>query len=291
MNEEMGFVNIIKPTGMTSFDVVSKVKKIMHTKRVGHLGTLDPAASGVLPIAVGKATKFFDYFLNKDKVYVAVAKFGIETDTGDSFGNVLKTDKNVDVQETELDSKIKSFIGKINQTPPKYSAVKIDGKRACDLARENVEFEIKSKQIEIFDIKLLHKIDKNLFLLKVHCSAGTYIRTLISDIAKSLNTIATTPVIIRIKSGVFEMQTAVTLEEFENSPELISVQEVFYKLKIYNLKDNLSKKILNGVKVSYSDLSSEIDLSINEDFLIKYNDTIVGLYRRSEEIIEPVVFL
>ena len=147
-----GFVNIIKPTGMTSSDVVLRVKKILKTKKVGHLGTLDPAASGVLPVAVGKATKFFDYFLNKDKTYVAVVKFGIETDSLDSFGNITNKDNTI-ISKEDILKVIPEFIGKILQVPPKYSAIKINGKRACDLARENIDFEIKPKEITIHSIK------------------------------------------------------------------------------------------------------------------------------------------
>jgi len=290
MIERQGFVNIVKPTGMTSFDVVSKVKKIMQTKKVGHLGTLDPAASGVLPIAVGKATKFFDYFLNKDKIYIAVAKFGVETDSGDSFGKIINTD-NKDVSEEDFKSVLKNFIGRINQTPPKFSAIKIDGKKACDLARANVDFEIKSREIEIYDIKFLNKIDKNLFLFKVHCQAGTYIRTLVSDIAKSLDTVAITPVIIRIKSGVFEMQDAVTLEELENFPQLVTFEEVFKNLKKLTLNEQIAKKVLNGVKIKYNEISNQITLTQKEEFLIEYKGKIVGLYKLEDEIINPIVFI
>ena len=123
MSEIKGFVNIIKPTGMTSSDVVCKVKKILHMKKVGHLGTLDPAASGVLPVAVGRATKFFDYFLSKDKKYTAVVKFGISTDTLDSFGNITNIDNCVNVNEKEILSVLENFIGEIEQYPPKFSAL------------------------------------------------------------------------------------------------------------------------------------------------------------------------
>ena len=166
MTNLTGFVNILKPTGMTSSDVVCKVKKILGTKKVGHFGTLDPAASGVLPLGVGRGAKFFDYFLSKDKEYYALVEFGVLTDSLDSFGEVLET-RDVDVSKEQILSVLPKFIGKIEQIPPKYSAVKINGEKACDLARKGVEFEIKSRQIEIFNIDLLQKIEKNKVLIYV----------------------------------------------------------------------------------------------------------------------------
>ena len=149
-----GFVNIIKPTGESSSNVVCKVKKILGTKKVGHLGTLDPAASGVLPLAVGKATKFFDYFLTKDKEYVALVEFGKSTSTLDAYGEVIENNNKL-IDEMELKSILPKFVGDIDQTPPKFSAIKINGKRAYELARENANFEIKPRKITIYSITLI----------------------------------------------------------------------------------------------------------------------------------------
>jgi tRNA pseudouridine55 synthase len=288
IDKNVGFVNIIKPTGMTSSDVVLKVKKILKQKRVGHLGTLDPAASGVLPIAVGKATKFFDYFLNKDKVYVARVRFGIETDTLDSFGNITNIN-NKTITAEMLESVIPNFTGDIFQVPPKFSSVKIDGKRAYDLARENINFEIKPKKISIFSIKVMKNCEKNDFLFEVHCSAGTYIRTLFADIAKSLETVATVSVIIRKKSGCFEIDDALTLEEFEKEPKIKTIQETLNKLKTIELDEKFAKKILNGVRVNSIDFGLTDDIS--DDFLIEYKGKLVGLYSIKNGLIEPKVFL
>ncbi len=271
MSEIMGFVNILKPTGMSSSDVVCKVKKILKTKKVGHLGTLDPAASGVLPIAIGKATKFFDYFLKKDKEYYAICEFGIETDTLDSFGNITKTD-DVKIDKNQLLNTLPKFIGKINQVPPKYSAIKINGKKACDLARNDIDFEIKPREIEIYSIELLKEIEKNKFLFKVHCSAGTYIRTLFNDIAGEIGTIATTLVIIRTKSGRFLNENAITLEQLEQNPKCISVEDIFNDYKVITIKDYEAKKLINGVSVF-------ADTKITEkEFLLEYEGKLLGLY-------------
>lgn len=282
-----GFVNVIKPTGETSSNIVLKVKRILGTKRVGHLGTLDPAASGVLPVAFGKATKFFDYFLTKDKEYIADVKFGVETDTLDSFGQIIDKN-NLKVSEVQIQGVLGEFIGRISQVPPKYSAIKIDGKKACDLAREGKDVEIKSREIDIFDLKLLGQIGDNLFRFKVHCSAGTYIRTLFSDIAKRLGTISSTPVIIRTKSGAFEIENAITLNELELSKEVISIEDLFSKFKSVEVSNKETvKKILNGVKIT----KQELGFDETEKFFIKIDNQLVGMYHFEEEKLICDVFL
>ena len=282
-----GFVNIIKPTGMTSSDVVLKVKKILNTKKVGHLGTLDPAASGVLPIAVGKATKFFDYFLSKDKEYIALVQFGVETDSGDSFGNIISTSEKI-VEPFSIYNAIPSLLGEIEQTPPKYSAVKINGKRACDLARENANFEIKPRKITIFSIDLLKKVDNNQFLFKVHCSAGTYIRTLFMDMAKLIGTIASVPVIIRTKSGLFDKKSAITLEELEKNRQIMSINDIFCNFKHFEVGEILAKLIINGSKY----IENENNLfPENEDFFLDYSGRTIGLFFVENGMIRRRVFL
>ena len=284
MINKSGFINIIKPTGMTSADVVFAVKKILKIKKIGHLGTLDPAATGVLPIAIGKATKFFDYFLNKDKIYVARVKFGVETDTLDSFGSIVDRNDKI-VSKEQILSVLTNFIGKINQIPPKYSAIKINGKRACDLARENIEFEIQSKQIEIFDIKLLDDFGNNEFLFEVHCSAGTYIRTLFSDIAYKLMTVSTTTAILRKKSGCFGINSACTLENLTED-KIISIEDAFCHLKTYELEADKAKKVINGVTLL------EEDLEINEnEFFLSYKNNLIGFYKKENGKIVAITYL
>lgn len=280
-----GFINVIKPTGMTSSDVVFAVKKKLKIKKIGHLGTLDPAATGVLPIAVGKATKFFDYFLNKDKVYMARVKFGIETDTLDSFGKVVKKD-NKTVLKDEILAKMSSFVGKIEQYPPKYSAIKINGKRACDLARDNIDFEIKPKQIEVFSIEIINDFGDNEFLFKVHCSAGTYIRTLFSDLAYSIGTVSTTTAILRTRSGRFDISEAFPLDEIDES-SLISIREAFKCCKVIEANEVLAKKFINGVLVSADEIKD-----LNEDeFFVSFKKVVIGFYKKENNLIKPIVYL
>lgn len=283
-----GFVNIIKPTCEGSSNIVCKVKKILGTKKVGHLGTLDPAATGVLPIAIGKATKFFDYFLSKEKEYVARVQFGKATDTLDSYGNLVETNDTV-LSEDMINDILLNFIGEIYQTPPKYSAIKINGKRASDLARENADFEIKPRKITIFSIKLIRDCGKNQFLFRVHCSAGTYIRTLFSDIAEKLNTVSNTPVIIRIRSGFFTSKDAITIEELEKTKLIQSIENVFANYQKINVDEFTAKKLINGVKINTNSLKN---LGILEnEFFIAYNNELIGLYEVINDTITPKIYL
>ena len=285
MSEKGYFVNIIKPTMMTSFEVVNAVKKTLKEKKVGHLGTLDPGASGVLPIAVGKATKFFDYFLKKDKEYVALVNFGVETDTLDAFGKVLSK-TTADFSIKDLQDTIKTFTGKISQVPPKYSAIKIDGEKAYKLARNGVEINLKSREIEIFSIEILEQKTSAQYLFKVHCSAGTYIRTLFDDIAQKLGTHAVTVAIIRTKSGVFNINEAQTLNEFNENPKIHKITEIIKKPEI-EVDDELAKKLINGQKIN-SNLISNIQKG---EFYIKNNEKIIGLYENSDKNIKAIVYL
>lgn len=282
-----GFVNIIKPTGVSSSNVVCAVKKTLKLNKVGHLGTLDPAASGVLPIAFGKATKFFDYFLKKDKIYVADVKFGMLTDTLDSFG-LITENQNVKITKEDIEKVIPKFIGKISQVPPMYSAIKIDGKKACEIAREGKSAELKPREIEIFIIELLDEIEENLFRFKVHCTAGTYIRTLFNDIAGELKTVATTPVIIRTKSGGFEINTAITIEELKEKQQVTSIEQYFSNFNFIEVSDELIlKKLLNGVKLN----KTELYFDFEREFFIKANGQLIGMYHFENQELICDVFL
>ena len=179
-----GFINVYKEKGQTSHDVVNKVRKIFSTRKVGHTGTLDPNATGVLPIAVNNATKVIEYMEQDDKTYVAELTLGLVTDTEDVWGNILE-ENSVNVSDAEINDAIMSFVGKQNQVPPMYSALKINGKKLYELAREGMVIEREARKIEIFGIDEI-KIDGKRVSFKVHCSKGTYIRTLCKDIGEKL---------------------------------------------------------------------------------------------------------
>lgn len=187
-----GIILVNKEKGITSFGVVSKIRKIFNTKKVGHCGTLDPEATGVLPIMIGQATKVSKYLVEHDKEYVAVLKLGVKTDSADSEGNIIEKDNfNLDMNnEEEYLNKISTLVGKQKQVPPMYSAIKVDGKKLYEYARDGVEIERAARDIEIYDIEVeKFNVEDNEIIFRVKCSKGTYIRTLCETIAEILGTV------------------------------------------------------------------------------------------------------
>lgn len=210
---ENGILNINKPEGWTSQDVVAKLRGRLHIRRVGHTGTLDPMATGVLPVCFGKATRIIEYYDDDFKTYEAEMKLGMVTDTLDSTGTVLET-KPVDVSEEDVIQTIDSFRGWITQIPPKYSALKVNGKPLYKYAREGVEVEIKSRKIYVEDIQPVEvNLRENRILFRVTCSKGTYIRTICDDIGKKLGCGGTMTALRRTQSGCFRVEEARTLPE------------------------------------------------------------------------------
>lgn len=210
---ENGILNINKPEGWTSQDVVAKLRGRLHIRRVGHTGTLDPMATGVLPVCFGKATRIIEYYDDDFKTYEAEMKLGMVTDTLDSTGTVLET-KPVDVSEEDVIQAIDSFRGWITQIPPKYSALKVNGKPLYKYAREGAEVEIKSRKIYVEDIQPVEvNLRENRILFRVTCSKGTYIRTICDDIGKELGCGGTMTALRRTQSGCFRVEEARTLPE------------------------------------------------------------------------------
>lgn len=259
-----GIILINKEKGYTSHDIVNKIKHMFNVK-VGHTGTLDPNATGLLPILIGKGTKLSYYLINHDKKYEVTLKLGEKTDTADAEGQVIQ-EQNVDktsLKKQNVENILKSFIGKQMQTPPIYSAIKVNGKKLYEYARRNIEVEIKPREIEVYDIKLI-KIDeeKNEIQFVVHCSKGTYIRSLCEDIAEKLQTIGFMKELNRIKVGIFDIQDSIKLEELNQNKEdekflnehIISIENLFKKLYGNNNKIIMnSRKIelyLNGTKLT-----------------------------------------
>ena len=211
-------INLLKPPGMTSHDAVSFVRRIYRQKRVGHSGTLDPAAAGVLPIYLGNATRLVEYGEHFDKEYRSEIQFGISTDTGDDTGTVLCR-KTVDQALLQsLESVVSSFLGAYDQIPPMYSALKVNGRKLYELAREGIEVERVSRRVEIQSIRLLHQGDDQA-VIHVSCSKGTYIRTLCEDIGVHLGVPATMAFLLRTRVGPFEIDHASTLEEITANPQ------------------------------------------------------------------------
>lgn len=242
-----GFLIVNKPKGITSFDVIRKLKPILKEKRIGHVGTLDPFASGVLIIALGRYTKLFFLFDDLYKEYIAEGVFGESRDTDDVEGKVLEKTKNQNILSfNELEALIKNnFLGSILQKPPIYSAKKIDGKRAYDLARENKEFQLKSVNVFINNIELL-EYNYPYFRIKTSVSKGTYIRAIVRDIGEITNNLAYTKDLIRTSIGDYNIDNAISLENI-NANNIISFFDMFKnfdKLLIEDEKD--IKQILSG---------------------------------------------
>lgn len=245
-----GILNINKPAGITSFDAVRIIKRTAKTKKVGHTGTLDPEASGVLPVCIGKATKFVDYLMKEEKVYRVHLKLGIETDTYDREGKVLFT-KDVDLSNETVENTIRSFIGKIQQIPPMYSALKVDGKRLYTLARQGITIEREPREIEIFSIDNL-KIELPDVFFDVKCSKGTYIRSLCHDIGEVLGCGGSMWELTRISSGFFNIENSVKLEELdENNIDkfIIPVDKALWNYPALNLEQKFESLLLNGVSL------------------------------------------
>lgn len=214
---QFGFFNVDKPSGLVSSTVVNKIKWLSGAP-CGHMGTLDPLASGVLPVGVGNASRLFDYFLEKEKEYVAEFTFGVDSDTLDSTGNLVCGGHVPN--ETEIEGVLPTFFGDIMQVPPKYSAKNVNGRRGYDLARAGIEFELAPKKVHIYGMELLGKKEdsEDTYLIKIRCGGGTYIRSLARDIAAALGTKAVMSALRRTQSGIFTLKTAVPFDFFMQDP-------------------------------------------------------------------------
>lgn len=249
-----GIVIINKEKEYTSHDVVAKVKKILNEKKVGHTGTLDPNATGVLPILLGKGTKLSKYLINHNKIYEATLKLGEKTDTADIEGKITeeKDVKKENLSQENVTKVLKEFIGKSKQVPPMYSAIKVNGKKLYEYARKGQTIEIKPREIEIYGIELLN-INNNEISFKVHCSKGTYIRTLCENIAEKLETVGYMKELKRIEVGEFNIKNAITLKELESKKEkaLISIEEFLKDKQLINLNSKKVKLFFNGVNLEF----------------------------------------
>ena len=254
-----GIIIINKPQNCTSHDIVYKVKKIVNEK-VGHTGTLDPMATGVLPLLIGKGTLCSKYLINHDKIYEVKLKLGIKTATADIEGKIIEEkDVPMEILEKEnIEKVLAQFIGKQQQVPPIYSAIKVNGKKLYEYARKGQEVEIDPRNIEIYDIKLLKIEQKNTIIeFRVSCSKGTYIRSLCEDIAEKLGTVGYMCGLNRIQVGEFNIKDSISIEELEKNSsteiiqnKIISIQDIFKEKKSINLNDRKLQLFLNGVNIT-----------------------------------------
>ena len=283
-----GIINVYKEKGFTSFDVVAKLRGILRTKKIGHTGTLDPDAEGVLPVCIGRATKVCDILTDKDKVYEAVMLLGVETDTQDTSGEVLK-ELPIEVSEEAVKETILSFVGEYSQIPPMYSALKVNGKKLYELAREGKTVERKARNVNVFSIDVL-EIDLPRVRMSVHCSKGTYIRTLCHDIGQQLGCGGCMEKLLRTKVGVFKLSDTLKLSEIEEiakagtvEEKIIAVDELFEDyLKVWT-KQTFDVVVHNGNRIEKRMLQEPLDSNIERLRVYDSENAFVGIYEYSDE--------
>lgn len=264
---------INKDKGKTSRDVVNSLTKVFNTKRIGHTGTLDPIAQGVLVICINKYTKLVNSLMSLDKEYIGTITLGIKTDTFDITGKVLDK-KNVNVSKDDIEKVFSSLIGKYKQVVPIYSAKKVNGKKLYEYARNGEEVNLPINEVDIYNLELISYED-NKIVFKCNCSKETYIRSLIQTICEKLNVIGTMSDLIRTKQGNFDISNTYTIKDIENGNyKMLSVKDLF-DYKIYNLNEDEYNKVKNG---------SHIKIDSNEDkLLLYYNNEEVAIYKKKDE--------
>lgn len=274
-----GFLNLYKPTGWTSHDCVAKLRRLLKLKKVGHGGTLDPAATGVLPVALGRATRLLQY-LPSDKAYRAVIRFGVTTSTDDLEGDVLLSQPAPDLTKTAAIASLSQFIGTIEQIPPRYSAVQVEGKRLYDLARKGQEFEVPKRTVTVHHIEPVawQTGDFPELTVDIACGAGTYIRAIARDLGNILGTGATLAALERTKSSGFTLDTSLTLEQLEAQLEAGAFEPIPPEIALQHLPrllltEEQAKCWQQGQKIPYKFLQADLDclhyqvLSPDEEFL------------------------
>ena len=280
-----GIINVYKEKGFTSFDVVAKMRGMFHQKKIGHTGTLDPDAEGVLPVCLGKATKVCDLLTDKDKEYKAVLLLGQETDTQDISGEVLNASE-VHVTEDEVREAILSFVGAYEQVPPMYSALKINGQKLCDLARKGITVERKARPVVIHSIEIV-SINLPEVEMIVSCSKGTYIRTLCDDIGKKLGCFGCMKSLLRTRVDRFTVEKALTLSQLqkmiEETPEndwnfIEPIDGVFHKYVSVQTKEEAQKLVLNGNRIPNEFIADFAEEKKREQVrLYDFTDKFIGI--------------
>ena len=265
-----GIIVINKEKEYTSHDVVAKLKKKLNISKVGHTGTLDPNATGVLPILIGKGTKFSKYLINHDKIYEVELELGKKTDTADIEGKVIE-EKNVDEKyiKENLLQVLESFVGKQEQIPPMYSAIKKNGKKLYEYARSGEKVEIEARKIEIYKIDL-NKYNKNIISFVVSCSKGTYIRSLCEDIAEKLNTVGYMKNLKRLQVGKFNIKDAVYIDDIDLknvNEHLITLEEILRETPCINLSEKKLKLFINGVQLTANNIDGLYKIYVANKFI------------------------
>lgn len=293
-----GVINIYKEKGYTSHDVVNIVRKKFSKIKTGHTGTLDPDATGVLPICIGKATKLADYIMCSEKEYKAVVSLGKTTTTQDFSGEIL-SEREVTSTREDIEDVVKGFVGEISQIPPMYSAIKINGRKLYELAREGKEVERKQRNITIHNITIDNFIDNKNFEITVSCSKGTYIRTLCNDIGEKLKCGAYMKELVRSKSGVFHIENSIKLDELDKliksnniSSALIDMDKILMDYPKYTVSNKASKFLYNGNKISLNYVINNNRISdFNKIVVYDENNVLIGIYEVFNDYIKPLTML
>lgn len=291
-----GIINVLKPSQMTSHDVVSFIRKRFNMKKVGHTGTLDPNAAGVLPICIGNATRVAEYFNDFDKSYRAELTLGESTDTQDKYGETIATCEKT-VTKEQIEAVFESFRGDLKQTPPMFSALKQDGKKLYELARAGKVVERKQRDITVYDINILKNYDNRRILFDVDCSKGTYIRTICNDIGEQLGTLGHTSFLMRTRVGEFDIKNAYTLNEIDELKEqdnlismLMPLDTALMQYKKVDFDKRHFKHLTNGMKFKltgdYKD-GEALRVYCSDQFIGvgEVKDTDDGLYLKTKKVL------
>ena len=293
-----GIINLMKPPCMSSAQAVAFVKRMTGMK-AGHAGTLDPEAAGVLPIMVGKATRLFDFLTEREKVYVAEVAFGTATDTQDATGAATEVDRSSLPSEPQVRAALAAFQGTVLQVPPSFSAIKRDGKALYELARRGEHVAVEARPVEVFDIQYLRSMGEDGHLIRVHCGKGTYIRTLCHDLGVALRTPAHMRMLVREKSGRFDIAQAIPLEELQaaykdgtrTGPWLVSAQEAVDHLPKAIISEALVRSCLHGVPVPAGSFQCNTTLSEGDAVSVFGEEALVGVYTFREGMLRVRVLL
>ena len=266
-----GILIVNKPEGITSRDVINKLNYIFKTKKIGHTGTLDPLATGVLVIAIGSYTKLVNELTSLDKEYIAEIKLGIKTDTGDITGNVLEENNTFNINKEDIIKAFNEFPKEYEQTVPKYSAVKVNGKKLYEYARSNIDVSLPKRLVKIYSLELI-EFNNDIIKFKTHVSKGTYIRSLIEDLCSKLNVYGTMNNLIRTKQGKFDIADAIDLNIINENTKLLTSRDVL-DIKDFEINDNAYKFVINGNK---------LNLKLSDGFYnIIYDDEDIAIYKFS----------
>ena len=295
-----GIINVYKEKEYTSFDVVAVLRGITHIKRIGHTGTLDPMAEGVLPVCIGRATKLCDIMPDSDKTYRCKMIFGKKYDTLDVFGKLLDT-KDVPLKEEDIRKTIESFIGSYDQMPPMYSAIKVDGKKLYDLARQGIEVERKPRKVDIFNIEILN-IDATgtnaTAEFTVNCSKGTYIRSLCDDIGTKLGTYGAMESLTRTRACGFEIDNSLKISDIEKYAKegnlesiIMPMDRPFMEYKALNINKEYKLLADNGNKLEKGFITEKFEAKEGEMFRLYMDDEYYGLYTYTDGLLKPYRFL